>query len=80
MPYFIYVFLKLGPLNKTGVVIQLADRFIIYDLRGVVKGVLVQVNELVFPTKFYVLDMEKGDQNAYIMIKRPFLKTFKIIR
>ena len=26
MPYSIYVFLKLGPLNKTGVMIQLADR------------------------------------------------------
>jgi hypothetical protein len=24
-----------------------------------------------------VLDMEKGDQNALILIKRPFLKTFK---
>jgi hypothetical protein len=32
---------------------------------------------MVFPTEFYVLDMEKGDQNALILIKRPFLKTFK---
>jgi hypothetical protein len=41
-------FLKLGPLNKTGVVIQLADRFIVYDPKGVVKDVLVQVNEWFF--------------------------------
>ena len=30
MPYSIYASLKLGPLNKTGVVIQLADRSIAY--------------------------------------------------
>ena len=46
MSYSIYVSLKLGPLNKTGVVIQLANRFIAYP-KGVVKDVLVQVNDLV---------------------------------
>jgi hypothetical protein len=30
MPYSIYTSLKLGPLNKTDVVIQLADRFNVY--------------------------------------------------
>ena len=30
IPYSIYASLKLGPLNKTGVVIQLADRSIAY--------------------------------------------------
>ena len=61
LPYSIYVSLKLGPLNKTGVVIQLVDRFISY-IKGVVEDVLVQVNDLVFPADFYVLDMENGDQ------------------
>nr|XP_023898140.1 uncharacterized protein LOC112010011 [Quercus suber] len=60
MPYSIYVSLKLGPLNKTSVVIQLADRSIAYP-KGVVKDVLVQVNDLVFPADFYVLDIENGD-------------------
>ena len=77
MPYFIYAFLKLGPFNKIGFVIQLADRFIAYDPKGVVKDVLVQVNEFVSPINFYMLDMEKGDQHAPILIERPFLKTFK---
>ncbi|XP_050248936.1 uncharacterized protein LOC126696203 [Quercus robur] len=76
MPYSIYVSLKLGPLNKTGVVIQLADRSIAYP-KGVVKDVLVQVNDLVFPNDFYVLDMENGDQTTPILLGRPFLKTSK---
>ena len=44
MPYSIYVSLKLGPLNKTGVVIQLVDRSIAYP-KGVVEDVLVQVDD-----------------------------------
>lgn len=40
MPYSIYASLTLGPLLKTGVVIQLADRSIAYP-KGVVEDVLV---------------------------------------
>ncbi|XP_040988944.1 uncharacterized protein LOC121236561 [Juglans microcarpa x Juglans regia] len=76
MPYSIYAFLKLGPLNKTGIVIQLADRSNAYP-KGVVEDVLVQINELVFPVDFYVLDMENGDQTAPILLGRSFLKTSK---
>jgi hypothetical protein len=76
MPYSIYAYLKLGPLNKTSVVIQLADRSIAYP-KGVVEDVLVQINDLVFPANFYVLDMENGDQTTPILLGRPFLKTSK---
>ncbi|XP_065620719.1 uncharacterized protein LOC136063769 [Quercus suber] len=76
MPYSIYVSLKLGPLNKTSVVIQLANRSITYP-KGIVEDVLVQVNDLVFPADFYVLDMENGDQITPILLGRPFLKTSK---
>ncbi|XP_068655796.1 uncharacterized protein [Aristolochia californica] len=76
MPYSIYASLKLGPLNKTGVVIQLADRSNAYP-KGAVEDVLVQVNDLIFPVDFYVLDMENGDQTAPILLGRPFLKTSK---
>ncbi|XP_052197262.1 uncharacterized protein LOC127804439 [Diospyros lotus] len=76
MPYSIYASLKLGPLNKTGVVIQLADKSNAYP-KGVVEDVLVQVNELVFPVDFYVLDMENDDQTTPILLGRPFLKTSK---
>ena len=57
--------------------IQLADRFIAYP-KGVVEDVLVQVNDLVFPADFYVLDMENGDQTTPILLGKPFLKTSKI--
>ena len=76
MPYSIYISLKLRLLDKTGVVIQLADRSIAYP-KGVVEDVLVQVNDLVFPSDFYVLDMENGDQTTHILLGRPFLKTSK---
>ncbi|KAL4652146.1 hypothetical protein ACB092_01G211900 [Castanea dentata] len=76
MPYSIYASLKLGPLNKTCVVIQLADRSIAYP-KGVVEDVLMQVNDLVFPADFYVLDMENGDQTTLILLGIPFSKTSK---
>ncbi|KAF5464966.1 hypothetical protein F2P56_012674 [Juglans regia] len=76
MSYSIYASLKLRPLNKTGVVIQLADRSNAY-LKIVVEDVLVQINDLVFPADFYVLDMENGDQTAPILLGIPFLKTSK---
>ena len=46
--------------------------------KGVVEDVLVQVNDLVFPADFYVLDMENGDQTTPILLGKPFLKTSKI--
>ena len=76
MPYSIYYSLNLGPLEETGMVIQLVDRSNIYP-RGVVEDVLVQVNELVFPADFYIIDMEdeascKPTPN---LLGRPFLNT-----
>ena len=74
MSYSIYTSLNLGPIEETGVIIQLADRSNVCP-RGVVEDVLVQVNELVFLVDFYVLDME--DEASYsptpILLCRPFL-------
>ena len=58
MPHSIYSFLNVGELKETGVIIQLANRSNAY-LNGVLEDVLVQINELVFPADFYVLDMER---------------------
>ncbi|KAJ9543915.1 hypothetical protein OSB04_023622 [Centaurea solstitialis] len=76
MPYSIYSLLNVGPLERTGVVIQLADRSIVYP-KGVLEDVLVQVNELVFPADFYVIDMEEHNtsKSPLILLGRPFLKT-----
>ncbi|KAL0326912.1 UNVERIFIED_CONTAM: hypothetical protein Sangu_1769200 [Sesamum angustifolium] len=70
---------KLPPKCKdpeTGVVIQLADRSVVYP-EGVLEDVLVQVNELVFPADFYVLDMREDNSpsSTSILLGRPFLKT-----
>ena len=56
MPYSIYAFLNLGDLKETNVVIQLTDRSNAYP-RGVWEDFLVQMNEFVFSTDFYVLVM-----------------------
>ncbi|XP_031270531.1 uncharacterized protein LOC116128914 [Pistacia vera] len=76
MPRSIYVSLNLGPVKDTGVIIQLADRTNAYP-EGVVEDVLVQVNELVFPTDFYILDMDDSSSPdpAPILLGRPFLNT-----
>ncbi|XP_024047937.1 uncharacterized protein LOC112101497, partial [Citrus clementina] len=76
MPRSIYSSLNIGPLKETGVIIQLADRSNAYP-DGVLEDVLVQVNELVFPADFYVLDMEddNSSNSIPILLGRPFLKT-----
>ncbi|KAL0394796.1 UNVERIFIED_CONTAM: hypothetical protein Slati_4445800 [Sesamum latifolium] len=78
MPLSIYESLNIGPLKETWVVLQLADRSIVYP-EGVLEDVLVQVNELVFPTDFYVLDMtgDNSPNSTSILLGRPFLKTTK---
>ncbi|XP_074296262.1 uncharacterized protein LOC141626235 [Silene latifolia] len=76
IPHSIYQLLKLGPMSKTNIVIQLADRSIVYR-KGIVEDVLVMVDKLIFPTNFYVLDMEHDRQVASILLGRPFMKTAK---
>ncbi|KAH9718388.1 hypothetical protein KPL71_022206 [Citrus sinensis] len=76
MPYSIYNSLNLGPMEETGIIIQLADRSNAYP-KGVMEDVLVQVNELVFPADFYILEMEDelSPNPTPILLRRPFLKT-----
>ncbi|XP_048227840.1 uncharacterized protein LOC125369451 [Ricinus communis] len=78
MPSSIYLDLKLNDLQKTGVVIQLADHSYIHPL-GVVEAVLVQVNELIFLVNFYILEMDGNfsSKSASILLGRPFMKTAK---
>ncbi|XP_019155105.1 PREDICTED: uncharacterized protein LOC109151969 [Ipomoea nil] len=80
MPLSVYSSLNIGPLKETGIILQLADRSNVYP-RGVLEDILVQVQGLVFPADFYVVDMEKDNNNSYdstlILLGRPFLKTTK---
>ena len=57
MPKHVYDSLSLEPLNKTSIVIQLADRSFVYPL-GVIEDVLVKIDSLVIPCDFYILDMK----------------------
>ncbi|XP_050919704.1 uncharacterized protein LOC127137276 [Lathyrus oleraceus] len=59
MPTSVYNNLDLGPLQHTGLIIQLANRSNARPI-GVVKDVLVQVNDLIFPADFYILDIFSG--------------------
>ncbi|XP_042425197.1 probable basic-leucine zipper transcription factor I [Zingiber officinale] len=76
MPKSVFLSLGIGPLQPTGVVIQLANRSQAHST-GVIENVLVKVSDLIFPADFYILDME-GDvlmNRALIILGRPFLKT-----
>ncbi|CAN6562609.1 unnamed protein product [Malus baccata var. baccata] len=76
MPYSVYESLNLGDLKKTKVVIQLADRSNRYP-KGLLEDVLVQVNELIFPADFFVLEMEHDPMPTALplILGRPFLRT-----
>ncbi|KAM2519433.1 hypothetical protein ACFX1W_000057 [Malus domestica] len=76
MPYSIYASMNLGELKQDGVIIQLADRSNAYP-KGVLEDVLVQVNHLIFPADFYVLEMEDSSHapSLPLLLGRPFMKT-----
>ncbi|XP_070667508.1 uncharacterized protein [Malus domestica] len=76
MPYSIYASMNLGELKNDVVIIQLADRSNAYPM-GVLEDVLVQVNHLIFPADFYVLEMEESGHSSSlpILLGRPFMKT-----
>ncbi|KAK9682623.1 hypothetical protein RND81_10G086100 [Saponaria officinalis] len=76
MPKSIFESLNVGVMAKTDVVIQLADRSYAYPL-GVLEDVLVQVNDMIFPADFYVIDMGNSCDSDHVplLLGRPFLKT-----
>ncbi|RDX85422.1 hypothetical protein CR513_33389, partial [Mucuna pruriens] len=71
----IYKSLNFGELEPTGMVIQLANRSVV-QLLGILKDVLIQVNELIFPTDFYVLDMEDetSGKRSTLILGLPFFR------
>lgn len=79
MPHSVYESLDLGELKETKVVIQLADRSNRYP-KGLLEDILVQVNELIFPTDFFVLEMEHDLMPTALplILGRPFLRMARI--
>ncbi|XP_031096820.1 uncharacterized protein LOC116001056 [Ipomoea triloba] len=78
MPLSVYSSLNVDSLKETGVIVQLADRSNVYPV-GVLEDILVQVDGLIFPADFYVLDMEEDipPNSSLILLGRPFLKRSK---
>ncbi|RDY13311.1 hypothetical protein CR513_01778, partial [Mucuna pruriens] len=78
MPTSIYKSLNFGDLEPTRMKLQLVNRSVVQPL-GLLEDVLVQVNELIFPTNFYVLDMEDetSGKGSTLILGRPFLMTTK---
>jgi len=78
MPKHVYDSFSLESLNKTSIVIQLADRSFVYPL-DVIEDVLVKIDSLVIPCDFYILYMEHdscdSSTSTPILFGRPFLKT-----
>ena len=59
--------MNLGELKNDGVIIQLADRSNAFP-KGVLEDVLVQVNHLILPADFYVLEMDESDHSPSLPI------------
>ncbi|RDX90592.1 hypothetical protein CR513_27519, partial [Mucuna pruriens] len=76
MPSSIYKSLNFGNLEPMGIVIQLANKSVVQPL-GILEDVLVQVNELIFPADFYVLNIEDktSRKGSTLILGRPFLMT-----
>ena len=79
MPFTIYEQLGLNDLKKTTMSLLLADGSVRYP-RVYVEDVLFQVDTLILPTNFVVLDMDEKakDRNCKpILLGRPFMATAK---
>ncbi|RDY00064.1 hypothetical protein CR513_16802, partial [Mucuna pruriens] len=70
----VYKSLNFGDLELMGMTIQLANRSVIQPL-----GILDDVNDLIFPVDFYVLNMEDetSGKGSALILERPLLMTTK---
>ncbi|CAL2277618.1 unnamed protein product [Prunus armeniaca] len=79
IPCHVYEKLNLGELQATTVSIQLADRTIRYP-KGILEDVLVNVEGLILPADFLVLEMEEAlipNNELPLIFGRPFMATAK---
>ncbi|RDX87309.1 hypothetical protein CR513_31231, partial [Mucuna pruriens] len=76
MPISIHKSLNFGELEPIGMTIQLANRSVVQPL-GILEDVLVQVNELIFLSDFYVLDVEDetSSKGSTLILGQAFLMT-----
>ncbi|KAA3460477.1 Integrase, catalytic core [Gossypium australe] len=75
MSYKMFKQLGLGKPKQTRMSIQLADKTI-RSPKGIVKDVLVKIDNFICPVDFIILDMDE-DNNSPLILGRPFLATAK---
>ena len=77
IPYSVYQQLGLGELKPTSTILQLADRSI-KKPRGIVKDVIIKVDEFYYLVDFIVLDTEPvpyPEKQIPVILGHPFLAT-----
>ncbi|KAL5813697.1 hypothetical protein ACOSQ4_024338 [Xanthoceras sorbifolium] len=81
MPYSVYIQLSLNKLKPTSITLLLADRSTRYP-RGIVEDILIQVDKLIIPVDFVVLDIDDErmtEKDLPILLGRPFMATAQTI-
>ncbi|KAL1537874.1 hypothetical protein AAHA92_30348 [Salvia divinorum] len=77
MPLEYYEKLNIRPLKTTKICLRLADNSTTLVV-GIVKDVLVKIDDFIFPADFFVLDMDI-DKNVPLILGRYFLATCKAL-
>ncbi|KAK8636345.1 hypothetical protein V6N13_124091 [Hibiscus sabdariffa] len=77
MPKSVFRKLGIGEAKPTTVVLQLADHSYVQP-EGKIEDILVKVDKFIFPANFLILDC-KADENAPIILGRPFLSTSRAV-
>lgn len=75
MPMILFKKLKLGDLKATNMILKLVDLSITHPYR-VIEDVLVDVDGLVFPTNFVIVDI--NEHNFFGNFRKDFLGNRKI--
>ena len=81
LPYSVYKQLGLGELKPTSITLSLANKSIKIP-RGMIEGVLVQVDKFYYPVDFIVLDTEpiaSEPNHVPIILGRSFLATANVL-
>ncbi|KAL5789431.1 hypothetical protein ACOSQ2_004319 [Xanthoceras sorbifolium] len=81
MPYSVYIQLGLNELQPTSMSLLLADRSTQYS-RAIVEDILIQVDKLIIPADFIVLDVDDArtiETDLPILLGKPFMATAQTI-
>ena len=80
MPFSVYKKLGLNDLRKTTMSLVLADASA-RSPKGIVEDVLIQVEKLIIPADFVVIEMDEGrdEGDVKLLLSRPFMATTRVV-